>query len=130
MKLLSYIFTILYFIAPFDLIPDFLGVFGRIDDILLIYAVYIYYKKLKERKDTFYRQHLKSDEQRKEVKSSDPYEILELEKSATKEEVNRQYRKLLALYHPDKVSHLGEELKKLAMEKTISIKEAYEKIKK
>ena len=33
-------------------------------------------------------------------------------------------------YHPDKVNHLGEELKKVAHEKTLEIKAAYEKLSK
>jgi DnaJ like chaperone protein len=58
------------------------------------------------------------------------YKILEIEPSATTEEVKRAYRKMAKKYHPDKVSHLGEDFRKTADEKFKKVNEAYEKIKK
>jgi DnaJ like chaperone protein len=58
------------------------------------------------------------------------YKILETERSATDEEVKKAYRKMAMKYHPDKVSHLGEDFKKTADEKFKKVNEAYEKIKK
>ncbi len=58
------------------------------------------------------------------------YKILEIEPSATDEEVKKAYRRMAMKYHPDKVSHLGNEFKKSANEKFSKVNEAYEKIKK
>jgi DnaJ like chaperone protein len=58
------------------------------------------------------------------------YKILETEPSATNDEVKKAYRKMAMKYHPDKVSHLGEDFKKSADEKFKKVNEAYEKIKK
>jgi DnaJ like chaperone protein len=57
------------------------------------------------------------------------YKILEIEKSATDEEVKKAYRRMALKYHPDKVHHLGPEFQKDAIEKFKKINEAYEDIK-
>ena len=58
------------------------------------------------------------------------YKILEIEKSASNDEVKKAYRKLVKKHHPDKVQQLGPEHLKGAQEKFLKIQEAYEKIKK
>jgi DnaJ like chaperone protein len=58
------------------------------------------------------------------------YKILEIEPSATDEEVKKAYRRMAMKYHPDKVAHLGDEFRKTADEKFKKVNEAYEKIKK
>ncbi len=58
------------------------------------------------------------------------YKILEIDSSATDEEVKKAYRRMALKYHPDKVSHLGEEYRKSAEEKFKAVNEAYERIKK
>jgi len=58
------------------------------------------------------------------------YRILEIERTATNDEVKKAYRRMAMKYHPDKVSHLGEEFRKTADEKFRKVNEAYEKIKK
>ncbi|HRN41157.1 MAG TPA: TerB family tellurite resistance protein [Vicingus sp.] len=58
------------------------------------------------------------------------YKILEIEKSVSDEEVKKAYRRMAVKYHPDKVSHLGEEFQKSAKEKFQKEQEAYENIKK
>jgi DnaJ like chaperone protein len=58
------------------------------------------------------------------------YKILEIEPSSTNEEVKKAYRKMAMKYHPDKVSHLGEDFRKSADEKFAMVNQAYERIKK
>jgi DnaJ like chaperone protein len=58
------------------------------------------------------------------------YKILEIEKSASVEEIKKAYRKMAMKYHPDKVHHLGAEYQKDAQEKFRKINDAYEQIKK
>lgn len=58
------------------------------------------------------------------------YKILEIDRLASNDEVKKAYRRMAIKYHPDKVSHLGEEFKKAADEKFKKVNEAYEKIKK
>jgi len=62
--------------------------------------------------------------------SSSAYKILEIEESATDEEVKKAYRKMAVKYHPDKVRDLGEQHQKAAQEKFISVQDAYETIRK
>ena len=65
------------------------------------------------------------------VKNTDvDYKILELESTATDEEIKKAYRKMAMKYHPDKVSYLGEDFQKAANEKFQKVNEAYENIKK
>lgn len=61
--------------------------------------------------------------------SGNAYKILEIDKSASNDEVKTAYRKLVKKYHPDKLRDLGEEHLKGAKEKFQSIQDAYEKIK-
>lgn len=56
----------------------------------------------------------------------DPYQVLRITRSARKEEIKAAYFNLIKQYHPDKVSHLGQEFQKLAAEKTQRINRAYE----
>jgi DnaJ like chaperone protein len=53
------------------------------------------------------------------------YAVLGLEKGASFDEIKKAYRKLSMQYHPDKVSHLGEEFKGVAEEKMKEINVAY-----
>ncbi|WP_139956891.1 tellurite resistance TerB family protein [Flavicella sediminum] len=62
--------------------------------------------------------------------SESAYKILEIEKSATDQELKAAYRKMVKKHHPDKVKHLGDEHVKGAEEKFLKIQEAYEQIKK
>ena len=65
-------------------------------------------------------------------KKRDPnwaYQALEIEPSATNEEVKKAYRRMAMKYHPDKVASAGEDVKQKATEKFRAINEAYEYIK-
>ena len=58
------------------------------------------------------------------------YLVLEIDKTATDEELKKAYRKMAVKYHPDKINHLGDEVKKAATEKFQKVQDAYERIKK
>lgn len=58
------------------------------------------------------------------------YTVLEIEPTATDDEVKKAYRRLAMKYHPDKVSQLGPDVQEAAKVKFQKIQEAYEKIKK
>ncbi len=57
------------------------------------------------------------------------YEILEIEPTATNDEVKKAFRKMAKKYHPDKVLHLGKELQEKAEEKFVVVNKAYKDIK-
>ncbi|HTA81555.1 MAG TPA: TerB family tellurite resistance protein [Bacteroidia bacterium] len=63
------------------------------------------------------------------VNKSVAYEILGIGANATDDEVKKAYRRMALESHPDKVTHLGEDLRKAAEEKFKKIQEAYEQIK-
>lgn len=65
----------------------------------------------------------------KHVDENWAYKVLEIERTATDEEVKKAYRRMAMKYHPDKVAGAGEEAKRSATEKFRTINEAYEAIK-
>lgn len=58
------------------------------------------------------------------------YKILEIDKSATVEEIKKAYRRMAKKYHPDRVIHLGKEHQNGAVEKFRQVQGAYEKLQK
>ncbi len=58
------------------------------------------------------------------------YQVLGTNSSASNEEIKKAYRKMVMENHPDKVGHLGEDIRKAAEDKITQINLAYEKIKK
>ena len=56
----------------------------------------------------------------------DPYQILGVDRNATKQEIQAAYREKVKQYHPDRVSNLGEELQEMANRKFVEIKDAYD----
>lgn len=112
-QILCIVGALVYILSPVDLIPDLLVGLGWVDDLfvlgLLLWLL------------TGLRRHPEGPS-----RSSDPYAILGVERGATPEEIRAAYRRAVAQYHPDKVSHLGQELQELAHQKLLAIQQAYD----
>lgn len=57
------------------------------------------------------------------------YSILEITADVSDDEIKKAYRELAKKYHPDKVSHLGEDVKKAAEVKITELNAAYDAVK-
>ena len=66
---------------------------------------------------------------RKHTDTNWAYTALEIEPTATDDEVKKAYRRMAMKYHPDKVANAGEAVRQQATEKFRAINEAYEHIK-
>jgi DnaJ-class molecular chaperone len=88
-------------------------------------------KKEKGEEQQKSRSKTRTDEtfEKSEGKPWNPYEILGVKPGAGPEEIQAAYRRAVQKYHPDKVSHLGEEFQELARKKFIEIQKAYEELK-
>lgn len=58
------------------------------------------------------------------------YKIIEVSPESSDDEIKKSYHKMAVKYHPDKVAHLGEDIKTAAKEKFQKLNAAYEEIKK
>jgi hypothetical protein len=150
-KILLIILLLLYIISPFDFLSDFIPITGWLDDAFLL-GIFVYYlrrgrlpgffswrgKFSKADQDEnrgfdqagrFEKEKADSESESKaQTDLKDPYEILGVKPEASHEEIQAAYRRAAQAYHPDKVSHLGQEFQKLAQKKFIEIQEAYEKL--
>jgi curved DNA-binding protein CbpA len=59
------------------------------------------------------------------VISKNHYDVLEVASTAPPEEIKRAFRTQIALYHPDKVQHLGKEFQEMAAGRAAALTEAY-----
>lgn len=62
---------------------------------------------------------------KRQTRSFDPWQVLEIPSGSTQEEIKKAHRKQSKLYHPDKVSQLGKDLRDMAENKTKDINRAY-----
>jgi curved DNA-binding protein CbpA len=53
------------------------------------------------------------------------YELLDLPRTASPEDIKRAFRREIAKYHPDKVQHLGQEFQDIAVTKAAELTQAY-----
>jgi DnaJ-domain-containing protein 1 len=133
--LLYLIGAILYVLFPRDLVPDFLAGWGWLDDAVVLYFLWRYYRRQRLLRQSANR----SDQTGRTADSRqsraadangrglrDPYMVLEIEPGASKEEIKAAYRRLAAQYHPDKVQHLGREIQELAETRFKEIQQAYD----
>jgi len=152
LKIILIIFGLLYLISPVDIVPDLLLPFiGWIDDGIVLGTIYylirygklpnFLFKKKGQSKQSYYSQtgeNFASDKKnhqtnrpgsQKDTSSKTiqtPYEILGIGPNASKKEIQSAYKEAIKKYHPDKVSHLGEEFSSLANKKFIEIQNAYD----
>ena len=63
-------------------------------------------------------------------KRYDPYAVLGLRDDASDSEVERAYRRLIAQYHPDRLSGAADELRVQAEDRAREINTAYDRIQK
>ena len=135
-KVLAIIAALLYVLIPWDILPDFLAGFGWLDDAVVL-GLLIRYLLMQSRK----QQGPQPGDSQSEgaagkresaadhTKTYDPYVILGVDRRASQEEIKKAYRRLVARYHPDKVSHLGDEFKELAEKRFKEIQRAYQDLK-
>ncbi|MDY6880578.1 MAG: DnaJ domain-containing protein [Desulfatiglans sp.] len=147
MKLLLSILGLIYALSPIDLLPDFMLGWGWLDDLLILGLLWFYfYRKGGLTFRRFFRPKGTADDrskrkappygeqnrtgrnnQEKEV-PRDAYSVLGVSRNASPEEIKRAYRELVNKYHPDKVSHLGEEFRDMAENRFKEIQQAYQEI--
>jgi len=146
MKLILTILGLLYMVCPYDAFPDFFVGWGWLDDLVILFLLWRYAFSGRLRNPFFFKQRYgsgfssgysqnKNSQQQRDTSHTqstpnekDPYVVLGVERNASIEEIRKAYKELVARYHPDKVSHLGDEFKELAEEKFKQIQEAYQKL--
>jgi uncharacterized membrane protein YkvA (DUF1232 family) len=154
LKILFVIFGVAYFISPLDIIPDqIIPYFGWLDDGLIIATIIYYFKhgklpsflakgkrfsKLHDGVKNADYQSKNQEETGKNNNDEDeqtqgdysrektPWEILGVNPRASKKEIQTAFKAAVKKYHPDKVSHLGDEFSDLANDKFLEIKKAYD----
>ena len=137
-RLLLILAAVLYSLSPIDILPDYhIPVLGYLDDVAVWYLLWKIFARLNRRNETFqsgratenrsYQQENPEGKQHTATPRS-PHDILGVSPMATEDEIKQAYRQLAAQYHPDKVTHLGEEFKTLAEKRFKEIQEAYQEL--
>ncbi|MEW6439605.1 MAG: DnaJ domain-containing protein [bacterium] len=139
------VLLVLYLVSPIDLVPDFLGPAGRVDDILAVVAGLLFLQALRTgrrlRNVRGSRAPHAEEGGREQADAgacgpekdagrdpADPYEVLGVSRDAPMEEIRARYKEQLLRYHPDRVHHLGREFQELADQKTKRINTAFGEI--
>jgi len=122
---------LLYLASPVDAVPDTLVGLGWLDDIVVLLMAYWFVKRVLpggygQNRSRASRGPQQGGTDQGEEAEKDPYQILGVSRNASQEEIKSAFRKQAQRYHPDRVSHLGEEFQQLAKEKFQEIQEAYE----
>ena len=132
-----FLIAALYLFFPRDLIPDFSGRgLGLIDDVVLMGALTYFFRKharqymANQRASGQASGHERAPGPEPDSFSagSDPYAVLGISRQAGQKEIQAAYRERMHEYHPDKVAHLGEDLQKLAHQRSLEIQQAYQRL--
>ena len=127
--------ALLYVIFPRDLVPDFMVGWGWLDDLVVLFLLWRFYRRQIQRRSTgsgHDKTGQTADHQRFDAPKGsytgrwNPYTVLEIEADASQKEIKAAYRRLAARYHPDKVQHLGKEIQELAELRFKEIQRAYD----
>ena len=124
-QILMLLGALLYFLSPVDLAPDFLPGLGYLDDLLVVGRVLWFLSGFRWGPGGG-SPGGGTAQKEPETESSDPYALLGVNSGAGPDEIRAAYRRMVAQYHPDKVSHLGKEFQEMAHQKLIAIQQAYE----
>ena len=123
------IILILYIVSPLDLHPLIF------DDLIasgVLYYIWNKFKKQKRPKNYYSRDRSQANTKTgpdSEMSLEEARRVLHVSSDASWEEVQKAYKERMAVSHPDKVSHLSEELQKKAKELTLEINKAFNTIK-
>ncbi|MFA5026994.1 MAG: DUF1232 domain-containing protein [Candidatus Methylomirabilota bacterium] len=141
-RLVPILATLLYVLSPVDALPDFLPGLGWMDDVLIIAGLLWYlYNQQPGRPSPWdvFRERMggrprpgpdrpRPEEFAADFDRMDPYELLEIPRTASRDEVKAAYKRAVGRYHPDKVAHLGKEFQEMAHQKLLAIQRAYERL--
>ena len=127
--LILIIILIIYIASPLDLHPLIF------DDLIasgFLYYIWQMFKKQKSPRNYYSRSRSQSNTKNEpdgQMGLNEAHRVLHVSPDASWREVQKAYKERMAKSHPDKVSHLGEELQKKAKELTVEINKAYNIIK-
>jgi DnaJ like chaperone protein len=141
------ILVVLYILNPYDILPDLMIGWGWLDDMVILGFLLRYFYKLKKKREAFQKYSQNRQKARNQTNSAsgenesrsdaserrsatpwDPYQVLEIERGASQEDIKSAFRRLAGKYHPDKVEYLGDEFKALAEIRFKEIQRAYEEL--
>jgi len=137
-RILPILAALLYVISPVDLAPDFLPGLGWVDDLLVLGLLLWYLIRQRGQLPwdvqwgrtggpwTRRPRPPSPEDLTVDFSQMDPYTLLEVSPQASPEEIKAAYKRAVARYHPDKVTHLGKEFQELAHKKLLAIQQAYE----
>lgn len=140
-KIILILFGLAYLISPVDLIPDLLVPFvGWLDDGVVIISIYhlirygqlpwFLFKKPGSKTAPGRGSKTRPKKKRETSTKQSAHEALGVPDHASWDQIQAAYKEKIKQYHPDKLSHLGEEFSFLANEKFLKIQQAYESLKK
>lgn len=120
-----------YLRSPIDLLPErALGAVGLLDDLLLLIVAGWWFRAQLRRAAAARQQRTAAPPPPRPDNAApwDPYAVLGIGRDASAADITHAYRARIKEYHPDRVADLGEDLRRLAHERTLTIQQAYEEL--
>jgi DnaJ like chaperone protein len=143
-KIILIVLALLYVLNPYDILPDLIVGWGWLDDIVILGLLWRYLHMQKKKREAFQNYHQSKGKPHDTSNGNaydhtesrtgtdagtwDPYSVLGIDRGASREDIKRAYRRLAGQYHPDKVTHLGDEFKELAEKRFKDIQKAYDEL--